>query len=72
MGRIRHTTLAFGLLDDGYWLRATAFSSTEPIAKVDSTQLSWRELAQLLEDLTDAWRPGVEILGVGIQPPLFT
>jgi hypothetical protein len=71
MGRIRHTTLAYGLLDDGYWLRAVAFSSEGPIAKTDCTQLTWRELAQLLEDLTDSWRPGVELMTGGTQETLF-
>jgi hypothetical protein len=33
--------------------------------------MSWRELGQLLEDLTENWRPGVEILGAGIQETLF-
>ena len=72
MGRIRHTTLAFGLADDGYWLRATAFSSTEAIDQIELGQLTWRELAQILEDLTDNWRPGVELLVSGRQDPLFS
>lgn len=71
MGRIRHTTLAFGLHDNGYWLRATAFSNEGPIDQIELEQLTWRELSQVLEDLSDNWRPGVEILNGGTQEALF-
>jgi hypothetical protein len=71
MGRIRHTALNFGLSDDGYWLRAVAFGRQEPIARVELEKLTWRELSQVLEDITENWRPGVEILGEGIQETLF-
>jgi hypothetical protein len=72
MGRIRHTTLAFGLANDGYWLRATAFNANEPIDQLACERLTWRELSQLLEDLTDNWRPGVELLEGGSQGTLFS
>lgn len=72
MGRIRHTTLSFGLFDDGYWIRAVAFDTQGPISRVDAERMSWRELSQLLEDLADGWRPGVELLEGGTQETLFT
>jgi hypothetical protein len=71
MQRIRHTTLAFGLGATGYWLRATAFGADERIRHLELSELTWRELAQMLEDLTDNWRPGVELLQGGTQDSLW-
>ena len=71
MHRVRHVTLAFGLLDTGYWVRCTAFDSETRVRQLDVDRMTWRECRELLELLPDEWRPGVELLDGGIQESLF-
>ena len=71
MGRIRHISIRIALRSDGYAVALGVFNEVEVIHRDTYDKMSWREATTLCEALTDAYRPGLELLAGGTQETLF-
>jgi len=71
MGRIRFITVRVALYKSGYDVTVSVFNDSEVIHREAYDQLSWREAEQVVEAVTDAYRPGLELMVGGVQETLF-
>lgn len=71
MGRIRSIAIRLVLHETGYVVELSVFDAESVILRERYDRLAWREAVQVVEALTDAYRPGLELLAGGTQIPLF-
>jgi hypothetical protein len=71
MGRIRFITVRIALSETGYQIRLSVHSDVEVIHREQYDRLTWREAMQVSDAVTDAYRPGLELMNGGVQLDLF-
>lgn len=71
MGRIRFITLKVELRESGYIVAVSVFDAKEVIHRDHYVALSWREALQVIDAVTEHFRPGLELMAGGIQLSMF-